>query len=150
MAGTLAAARRAGTAGSRRPLVRLPVPAPASPGRGARDRRDGARGLADDGHAESGLGEGAGTGGHGGSLGAAALAGAADEVGVDGARGGVLHEGRVHGRHTRPRAAVVTWGRQASARCGLPPPRYVVTARVMAAAATTAATTAVATNITAC
>src|SRR5947208_1332613 len=62
-----------------------------SPGRGAGDRA-GARGLADDGHAVGGLGEDAGTDGHGGLLGAAALAGAADGVGVDGLGDRVLHE----------------------------------------------------------
>ena len=78
-----------------------------SPGRGAGDRA-GARGLADDGHAEGGLGEGAGTGGHGGLLGAAALAGAADVVGVDCLGDGVLHEGGVHAAYRRIHVPKVT------------------------------------------
>src|SRR5215218_1790276 len=96
-----------------------------------------------------------------GLLGAAALAGAADGVGVDGLGDRVLHEGGVHAAYRRIRVPSVTWGRQASARCGLPPPAYVLaaaarrpssarTSRSPSAPAAIAATIAVAANITVC
>src|SRR5688572_20044576 len=94
-------------------------------------------------------------------LGAAALAGRPDAVGVDGAGDGMLHEGGVHAAYVPTRAWTGTWGRQASARYGLPPPAYVLaaaargpsserTSRSPSAAAASAATTPVATNITVC
>ena len=91
---TLAFGGTPGTGVNRWRQVRLPAPAArASPG-GA-GGRDGARRLADDGHAVGGLAEDAGAGGHRVLLeeAEAALARGAGAVAVDGGGGGVLQAG---------------------------------------------------------
>jgi hypothetical protein len=92
MAETLPAPTGTGTAGSWRPAVRVPVPGPryqaelpetAAAGRGV-SRTTGTQ--------KAGWARVRGRAGLGGLLGAAALTGAAQTVGVNGSRGGVLHQ----------------------------------------------------------